>query len=209
MRYERKYKIERLSLPLVHQSIRLHPAGFRKIFPDRQVNNIYFDTTDYNTYKDNVMGIAERRKFRIRWYGKNLELISNPHFEIKIKNNQLGDKLIHQLKDFTIDDLDFITNKIQTLSNTFKPLHPTLFNSYHRSYFGTPDKKFRITIDSQMSYHSMRNHNIKTDRIKDEEIVLELKYDQNLDAQTDRITQYFPFRLTKSSKYVTGMEMTL
>ena len=41
MRYERKYKIENLSLSLVEQSIRLHPAGFRKIFPDRQVNNIF------------------------------------------------------------------------------------------------------------------------------------------------------------------------
>ena len=54
MRYERKYKIENLSLPLVEQSVRLHPASFKKIFPDRQINNIYFDTADFRTYKDNV-----------------------------------------------------------------------------------------------------------------------------------------------------------
>ena len=210
MRYERKYKIELLSLPLVHQSIRLHPASFRKIFPDRQVNNIYFDTSDFNTYKDNVMGIAERRKFRVRWYGKDLETILNPNFEIKIKNNQLGDKTVERLASFDLGNLNAITKQIQTLAHTYKPLIPTLLNSYHRSYYGTPDKKFRITIDSQICYHSLINNtNINGRKIEDEEIVLELKYHEALDSQTDRITQYFPYRLSKSSKYVTGMEITL
>ncbi len=208
MRYERKYKIEQLSLPLVHQSIRLHPASFRKIFPDRQINNIYFDTSDLSTYKDNVMGIAQRRKFRIRWYGENLKTTSNPKFEIKIKNNQLGEKKIQDLESFDLKNLDVITKQIQTFANTFNPLYPTLLNSYHRSYYGTPNKKFRITIDSQMRYFSFFNNGkFNNYKIKDEGIVVELKYDEAMDSQTDRITQYFPFRLSKSSKYVRGMEM--
>ena len=44
--------------------------------------------------------------------------------------------------------------------------------------------------------------------IQDQGLVIELKYEEQFDNQTDRITQYFPFRLTKSSKYVTGVDLT-
>ncbi len=208
MRYERKYKIENLSYSLVEQSIRLHPAGFRKIFPDRQVNNIYFDTSDWTTFKENVMGIAERKKFRVRWYGENLQAIEKPVFEIKIKSNQLGDKISHPIAPFQLSNLDLTLKEIQNLSEAKVPLHPTLLNSYHRSYFGTPDGKFRITLDRKLRYFSLLNNsNFNTYRIEDEEIVMELKYDEALDLATDRITQHFPFRMTKSSKYVTGIDL--
>lgn len=208
MRYERKYKIENLSYSLIEQSLRLHPAGFRKIFPDRQVNNIYFDTSDWTTFKENVMGIAERKKFRVRWYGKNLQKIEIPIFEIKIKSNQLGDKISHPITPFQLSNLDFTIKEIQNLSQTKVPLLPTLLNSYHRSYFGTPDGKFRITLDRNLRYFSLLNNpKFNAYQIESEEIVIELKYDETLDLTTDRITQYFPFRMTKSSKYVSGIEM--
>ena len=208
MRYERKYKIENLSLSLVEQSIRLHPAGFRKIFPDRQVNNIYFDTSDWTTFKENVMGIAERKKFRVRWYGENLQAIKKPVFEIKIKSNQLGDKISYPIFPFQLSNLDILTKEVQKLSDAKVPLIPTLLNSYNRSYFGTPNGKFRITIDRKLRYFSLLNNSkFNAYRIQDEEIVLELKYDETLDLATDRITQHLPFRMTKSSKYVSGIEL--
>ena len=208
MRYERKYKIENLSYSLVEQSIRLHPAGFRKIFPDRQVNNIYFDTSDWTTFKENVMGIAERKKFRIRWYGENLQDIEKPIFEIKIKSNQLGDKISHPITPFQLSNLDFTLKEIQNLSEAKVPLLPTLLNSYHRSYFGTSDGKFRVTLDRKLRYFSLLNNSkFNAYRIEDEEVVMELKYDETLDLATDRITQHFPFRMTKSSKYVSGIEL--
>lgn len=208
MRYERKYKIENLSLSLVEQSIRLHPAGFRKIFPDRQVNNIYFDTSDWTTFKENVMGIAERKKFRVRWYGENLQEIEKPVFEIKIKSNQLGDKISHPFSPFQLSNLNVLTKEVQKLSQAKVPLIPTLLNSYIRSYFGTPDGKFRVTIDRNMRYFSLTNNTqFNAYRVQDEEVVLELKYDETLDLATDRITQHLPFRMTKSSKYVSGIEL--
>lgn len=208
MRYERKYKIENLSLSLVEQSIRLHPAGFRKIFSDRQVNNIYFDTYDWTAFKENVMGIAERKKFRVRWYGENLQSIKKPVFEIKIKSNQLGDKVSFPIAPFQLSDLAVLTKKVQKLSEAQVPLTPTLLNSYHRSYFGTPDGKFRITIDHKMRYFSLLNNSkFNAYRLQNEEVVLELKYNETLDLATDRITQHLPFRMTKSSKYVSGIEL--
>lgn len=208
MRFERKYKTEHLSLSLIEQTIRLHPAGFRKIYPDRQVNNIYFDTKDYTTYKENVIGIAERKKFRIRWYGDNFEQIQNPQFEIKIKNNQLGDKIVSKIINFNLSQLDLITKEIQPLSKSTLPIQPTLLNTYLRSYFGTNDKKFRITIDRKMQFAPILNSKqFKPRVIGKEAIVIELKYEEELESMTDRITQYLPFRMTKNSKYVTGIEL--
>ena len=208
MRYERKYKIEQLSLPMVEQSIRLHPAGFRKIYPNRQVNNIYFDTPDWTTFRENVMGIAERKKFRVRWYGKNLTVIEKPIFEIKTKNNLLGDKISEALPPFELSNLDFLTKEIQSRTSPFTSFLPVLLNSYQRSYFGTSDGKFRMTIDSKMQFFSLFNQNkFNGYRCEDKGMVMELKYEEVYDKETDRITQHLPFRLTKSSKYVTGILM--
>ena len=72
MRYERKYKIESISADVVRQIVTNHPASFRKIYPDRKVNNIYFDNSELSAYFENVNGVSERRKFRVRWYGEDI-----------------------------------------------------------------------------------------------------------------------------------------
>lgn len=216
MRYERKYKAPHLNFALVQQMVRLHPVGFRKIFPDRQVNNIYFDTPDMTTYKENVMGIAERKKFRIRWYGETVQEIQNPTFEIKIKNNLLGSKLSKPFPIFDLSEFYFLNYKknkqiaqVQSFAETDQTLQPILLNSYWRSYYGSPNGKFRITIDQQLRYFPLlHSFSFEKYHIQDEGLVIELKYDEALDLQTDRITQHFPFRLTKSSKYVTGVDLT-
>ena len=216
MRYERKYKAEHLDFALVQQMVRLHPVGFKKIFPDRQINNIYLDTEDLTTYKENVMGIAERKKFRIRWYGDSVKQIQNPTFEIKIKNNLLGSKLSKPFPIFDLSEFYFLNYKknkqvaqVQSFATTEQELRPVLLNSYLRSYYGSPNGKFRITIDRHLQYFSLlHSFSFEKYMIQDQGLVIELKYEEQFDNQTDRITQYFPFRLTKSSKYVTGVDLT-
>ncbi len=209
MRYELKYKFNHFSLDAVLQSIRLHPAGFRIAFPDRQINNIYFDTPGLTTLEDNVSGIANRKKFRVRWYGDDPKVIESPRFETKIKQNMLGDKRVLSVDAFTIDDLKELTRTVNQHSGMNQGLSPVLMNSYVRSYFTTSDNKFRITIDREMRYHSLLlGQAFKRYMIRDEDLIIELKYDESMDEFTDRITQYLPFRQTKSSKYVTGVYLT-
>ena len=52
--------------------VKLHPAGFYTNYPDRRVNNIYFDSHDYKAYADNLTGASFRAKVRYRWYGSSL-----------------------------------------------------------------------------------------------------------------------------------------
>ena len=209
MRYEKKYKIEHLTAEMVKQAILLHPAGFRKIYPDRQVNNIYFDTPQLTTYKHNVAGISKRKKYRVRWYGTEPTAVVNPNFEIKMKENQLGSKKVTPVDAFTINDLKPVTAVANKLSGSDVPLRPVLMNSYVRSYFGIPSRQFRVTVDKHLRYFSCLNAGKFTSyKIQEPVIVLEIKYDESLDNAIDPIMQFFPFRQTKSSKYVTGVELT-
>jgi len=209
MRYELKYKLEKFSLDAALQAIRLHPAGFRKAFPDRQINNIYFDTPGLTTLEENVSGIANRKKFRVRWYGTDPTLIQSPRYEIKIKQNMLGDKVVQPVDAFSLDNLKEITQTINRLSGINHGLKPVLLNSYVRSYFTTSDAAFRITVDRELRYHSLLLAPVfRKYLIEDPDLVLELKYDESIDGETDRVTQHLPFRQTKSSKYVTGVYLT-
>ncbi len=207
LRYERKYKIEGVDLSTVFQTIRNHPASLSQIYPDRQINNIYYDTMGLTTYKENVMGIAERKKFRVRWYGYDPLVVKSPQLEIKLRKNEVGDKIIHPVEPFELDNLRGLTKQVNQLVPP-NYLQPVLQNSYKRAYFGTTDKKFRVTVDWELSYGGLfnqpqfRKHDFREKNV----IILELKYDRDLEKEASRISQYFPFRRTKNSKYVTGVE---
>ena len=210
MRYERKYRIESFSPEVVRQVVRNHPASFRKIFPDRQINNIYFDTANLVAYNENVDGIAERRKFRVRWYGNDIFNIRNPKLEIKIKNNLLGTKQTFDAIGFDLNDLKKLSESISEHSRLSLAFIPALINSYQRSYYGTANGDFRITIDWNLQYFSMLSAQRFTRyNIFDEATVMELKYEAGLDEKADDILQYIPFRYSKSSKYVKGMDLTV
>ena len=43
---------------------------FEQKYNDRYINSIYFDTLDYNLAKNNLEGISNRFKLRIRSYDK-------------------------------------------------------------------------------------------------------------------------------------------
>ena len=67
-RIERKYRINSMCVNGINNLIRNNQYFFNPIFYPRQVNNLYFDTYDLESYWDNSEGNNERVKFRIRWY---------------------------------------------------------------------------------------------------------------------------------------------
>ncbi len=206
MRFERKYRITHLNKSAIEQAVKLHPASFRKIYANRQVNNIYFDTPDFQTCKHNIEGANQRKKYRLRWYGTDSQQITNPRFEIKIKHNELGAKEIAPFEDTQLSNLAEITKQVNRQTNHLLHLSPTLLNTYQRSYFGTPDGKFRITIDWDLNYYSpLTKTTFSRNSFIEDAIILELKYEEKDDKLAREILQYLPFRQTKNSKYVTGI----
>ncbi|MFT5846824.1 MAG: hypothetical protein ACJARX_001596 [Psychroserpens sp.] len=216
-RYERKFTVpNEFSLKSVEQYIKRNKALFREVFHLRQVNNIYFDTAAYNDYFDNVLGVSDRKKIRIRWYGDTIGHIKKPVLEVKIKKGIVGDKWSYKLEPFVLDN-NFDNTTIQSvfknsklplpILESVKMVTPTLLNSYSRRYFMSADNKFRVTLDFKLLYHKIdkRFNNFNFAPVSDENKIVELKYGLLDDDKSSAISTQFPFRLNKNSKYVNGI----
>ncbi len=197
-RYELKYILEPTQWFQLQQVLTEHPASFVTAYDDRIINNIYLDTPDFSTCRDNLAGIAQREKYRIRWYGE-VAAMENPVLETKIKNNSLGRKKIQPLQNINI-----LTDFSQVSAQS---LRPTLQNQYLRSYFVSHSGKFRLTVDRNIKYFKCDGA-VDTHlqaAIFDPRIIVEIKFKaEDLEHQKD-ITRFIPFRMSKHSKYVTGI----
>jgi SPX domain protein involved in polyphosphate accumulation len=217
-RYERKFFVSELNKYEIESIVKLHPAMFSERYNERQVNNIYLDSFDMKNYFDNVSGKSHRMKVRIRWYGNLFGIIEQPVLEIKVKKGFLGGKISYPLEAFSMDSnlgIDsmqqlFRKSKIpDTLALIMRGLNFTVLNNYKRKYFESADRRFRITIDSKLNFvklSHMKNSflHMINDTISN---ILELKYDEGMDDYAEKITNLLPLRMTKSSKYIQGIEL--
>ena len=69
LRYERKFVYQNTNVDAVIRQVYQNSFGFKEVFHKRKINNIYFDDANYRFYKQNVEGVANRKKLRLRWYG--------------------------------------------------------------------------------------------------------------------------------------------
>lgn len=216
-RHERKFTVpNEFSLNTIEQFIKRNKALFREVFHLRQVNNIYFDTAAYNDYLVNVLGVSDRKKIRIRWYGDTFGEIKKPVLEIKIKKGIIGDKWSYKLKPFVLNN-NFDNIQAQNIFKdselplpileSVKMVSPTLLNSYLRKYFLSANKKFRVTLDYKLLYHKIdkRFNNFNFMPTTDANKIVELKYGLSDDKMANTISTQFPFRLNKNSKYINGI----
>ncbi len=216
-RYERKFLVEELDAGQARLLVKRHPAMFYAPYPPRYINNLYLDTEDMENYYANVDGVDERRKVRIRWYGDLFGEIAKPMLEFKIKSGLVGTKHIYPFPAFCFDDaFDHASfRKLVQRADLPEPVHfylkrlgVVLCNRYYRWYYATRDQRFRVTVDHEMAYYQVRrscNH-FRYRFLDAQNIIVELKYDKPQDVQAGRISGFFPFIVTKNSKYVTGID---
>ena len=216
-RYERKFFISHLTRYKIESIIRLHPAAFSEIYYERTVNNIYLDSFNMKNYFDNVSGSERRTKVRVRWYGDLLGNIERPKLELKMKEALVSNKISFHLDGFSIDG-NFSRDTLHGLFKTSQIpdvlkldlicLDISLFNSYRRKYYLSSDGRYRITLDSDLEFyeHSCFKNSFLNRTIDRINTILEVKYDTAYNEEAERVTSYFPFRMTKSSKYIVGLE---
>jgi SPX domain protein involved in polyphosphate accumulation len=216
-RYERKFLVPASSWSNIQGCIKLNPGMFSGIFRPRTVNNIYLDSASLRLYFRNLEGAAERTKVRIRWYGDLFGAVSRPVLEFKIKRGLLGTKVSFALKPFTLDSTFTAHHVHQALADSELPaevryqlahLQPTLVNRYQRAYYQSADANYRITLDSDLEFLRVRPaHNTflcKAPKLPYR--VLELKFDQAHWEGALEIANALPFRVTRISKYVHGLD---
>ncbi|SHG58903.1 VTC domain-containing protein [Flagellimonas flava] len=221
LRFERKFIFQHLGLEdLIRNVVFTNSFGFEEIYTRRTVNNIYFDDNNFSFYKQNVAGDERREKYRLRWYNDVFSEIQSPTLEIKRKYGEVGDKISYKMDGFKADlnnlNLDAVTDKIvHALKekghvypiSRLQSLFPALYNSYERRYFLSHCQHFRITVDFNMAFfnpHFQSNYRVADRSIHD--IVLELKYGREHDAESRILSQQIGARLSKNSKYVRGMD---
>lgn len=214
-RYERKFYVDGLTLPELKRVIWHHPAIFRPLYHPRYINNIYLDSAARNAYVDNVEGVADRCKVRIRWYG-DLYGTHEGTLEQKIKRGFVGRKESHRLPAQEIQPgltrwaigrwLRGAPLPVEVLS-MLSPLRAVLVNRYRRRYFVSGDGRFRLTLDDQQEFYGFPGGGLSRMARRDRDgLIVEIKYAREDDVDADWITNAFPFRLTRSSKYVSGLE---
>ena len=206
-RYEKKWVFKNIDKETLLSNLINSKLFFREQFKPRTINSIYFDTIDLKSAADNLDGVSEREKFRVRWYGKNSNLLVSPVLENKVKINFQGRKFFYKLDDFknkilnqnNLLNLTKIINKLLP----FKNLYPVSMISYKRIYLISSNNGIRATLDFDLKHKKLINY-IEDFFINVDDIILELKYSTNLDSylrkQISGIT-----RVSKNSKYVNSL----
>lgn len=222
-RYERKFLVEGQPLSKILTCIRRHPARFRSIYTPRQINNVYFDTPDLAYYWESVEGDASRLKPRVRWYGSSASRVVNPCLEIKRKQGSLGYKQVLPLNTPSLELNEWLDQwpsanhmsegALADWLPRMRQLRPTLMNYYQRRYWLSLDGQFRLTLDQGLGYVDPAQTRLSASvgqmgrHIQDDQsLVVELKYAPEADAIARDITQHFPFRMVRSSKYTMGLD---
>jgi len=217
-RYERKFLVETLMPFQVCFLIKRHPRLFHAPYPPRFVNNLYLDTPDMDNYYENVSGATQRRKVRVRWYGDPFGEITQPMLEVKIKDGVVGTKHTYPLSAFPMDVrfCDRVFQRALTKSDlppearlALRGMQVVLFNRYYRHYYASRNGDFRITLDTDMEFYKInglfRNQFVHHQR-NAYDVVVELKYEIAQEPEANRVASFFPFRMTRNSKYVQGIE---
>ena len=216
-RLEIKFVASAIELSRIQRWVRLHSADFYSPYPDRWVNNVYFDSHDYFSFAENLTGISERRKLRYRWYGAQLHPDIG-RLEVKCKRNLFGWKQHYRTSIVPFADgdkwRDFRKKLLAQLGPAAKiwldlrPA-PTIINRYHRQYFVTRDNIVRLTIDSKQCVYDQRYQskpNITRKTIIPDTLVVEVKFDRQHRDVAERVIQGLPIRASRHSKYVVGLK---
>ena len=218
IRFERKFLFQNFHVQDIIQSVYRNSYCFQEIFHQRQVNNIYFDDSNYNFYKQNVEGVADRKKLRLRWYGHDTFRIEDPTIEIKKKMGEAGDKDSFPLSGISFDlakhSPDAVhelllksTAKNPAVHHALQILHPTLINTYERRYFLSFCGSYRITVDFNQAFYNPNYTILENSKRQINDSVLELKYAVGADNEARQVSQQIKARLSKNSKYVNGINL--
>jgi SPX domain protein involved in polyphosphate accumulation len=194
-----------------NEFINLFSGNFFEANPSRIVNSIYFDTPDLKSFFDNIEGLENRFKVRIRWYNNN---VNQAKIEIKVKQGLFGKKIIYDLNNFTPQTnlWEYLKkiNLYSDISMEYIPylinLIPISYNSYTRKYFESFNKKIRITLDTNLKFKKLNNFKLpKENQMRSLDYsILELKYKDSDQEEVTKMLKNTPLILRKFSKYTAG-----
>ncbi len=221
-RYEVKFVLDESKLAMFKQwmyfSTELSPA-----FESRYVNSLYFDDVSYQSVKDNLAGIADRRKMRLRWYHYDencLEDISSPVLELKYREGRLGYKKSMPVPGLKEELLEVETGSIFSRLNhelaVCEDAHgifddhyiPTLHVSYLRDYYEGLSG-LRATIDRNINFASVTPHSKLLEDVTSPYpmSIAEIKFSPELKPRVSELFRNLHLTPKRHSKYLVGLSI--
>ena len=222
LRQEFKYKMFYKDIAKLYSWIHVK-AFFKKSFPNRQVNSLYFDTPNYEFAASNMSGESKRLKLRVRWYSdmdedfKSSFLKKDQQFfyEIKRKSNNLSDKL--KVSSSSFADTSDYNQRIKLITDTLSKrllsqrhlinieACNAVFLNYKREYFENINHKdVRLTIDKDICYGKSQPFSGLLP-LSLNYLIVELKFAPKDKLKVNSLMKSFPFRQVRSSKYLSAL----
>ncbi len=227
-RYEFKYFLTKK----IADEIRNHVSKFMILdnFVNLELSNryfvrsIYFEDNFNTNFDEKINGYRIRKKFRIRYYNKNLN--QSPIFlETKGRNLERTYKIRDKID---LSDLEKIKQKksIFSLINKYPksvPIHDFVFETYKKNlkpkilidyerqpFINKHGLYFRLTFDQNLSCVKLNNkltNNLVNNSLKCKAgfTILEVKFERSIPLWFHRIIQSYNLRRQSISKFVLGM----
>lgn len=178
------------------------------------IRSLYFDDWDSNAYYEKQDGVEFRKKYRIRMYNHDDSFIrlecKYKHDNKTSKDQMLIDKNIcSKIVDGNLDDINLDEDNLLTkftLDHKLRHLKPAIIVDYTRLAFTYPVSDVRVTFD----YHiksGVYNYNLfdkdinMYSVIKDDEVVLEVKFNEVLPEAIAIILTTIPMFRQAYSKF--------
>ena len=227
-RYEFKYFLNKKISNEIKNHIRKFMIidKFANNFSDKNyfVRSIYFDNEFNSNFDEKVDGHRIRKKFRLRYYNKNLK--NSPIF-LETKGRNLERTYKRRVK-LDLEDFDLIMKEksFNTLLQKYpdsstiqefifeyykKRLKPKVLVDYFREpYVNKHGLYFRLTFDQNLKCTNLDNNlkNITTNQqlmCKAGSTILEVKFDRSIPLWFHRIIQSYNLTRQSISKFVLGM----
>jgi len=208
-RYERKFILTNQTVPEVENLLQNSQFNFKKNYPSRKVNSIYFDDSDTSSILENIDGHNFKNKIRLRWYGKK-HLINSPILELKKKNGYVNYKKIYIIKNFiptifTKKNVSLIMKKLCDKYNFLNKKIAISSTHYDRLYFISSRNNIRATIDFNINYINIQNHSNYNLNKYSKSIIIEIKYPNEKDEYVRAKLENITLRVSKNSKYINSL----
>jgi len=180
------------------------------------IRSLYFDDINSTAYYEKIDGVLYRKKYRIRMYNNDSSFI---RLERKWKHNNMTSK--DQLKISKENCINLLTNQFDNIDKELLNhslmkefitdikvfgLKPSVIVDYKRLAYTYPISEVRITFDEKIK-SGLYNCNlfnmdrITYDVIDNDEVVLEVKFNEILPEHISIILQTIPMYRQAVSKF--------
>ena len=211
-RYEMKFVLDESSYSDALQWLYVCTNAVNR-YPDRYINTIYLDNLDLESVRDNLAGVSDRVKTRIRWYDSN----SDSKLEKKIRKGRLVKKEITPLDlgdDFSSDLSPLeLRNRINDALYNETELNDDYYIStlgvrYLRKYF-EDQVGLRVTFDEKIQFSDLYDDidpfPLSNRLIDYKQKIMEIKFDPSNKDYVSNLVKKLNMTPKRHSKYLVGM----